>query len=207
MQSFATILANVCWKRHKKNLYNEDTFVSSRRYLCFRGGLLNKYHKILTCTPEDLRIGNPQHILFLGILCKGVAARRMCGQYLSGLGVEFYLLVYPYVNLRKVALVEISLQNLAVLQDVLVLQFLLSTEYEPRRIELFILVADGLRLRCALALEVGHRRVKIVHRLVKFSDMNVLCVKFRTKLLKLLVFLIKLLDEVFHCLLQLVTLL
>ena len=82
MQSFATILANVCWKRHKKNLYNEDTFVSSRRYLCFRGGLLNKYHKILTCTPEDLRIGNPQHILFLGILCKGVAARRMGGKHL-----------------------------------------------------------------------------------------------------------------------------
>ena len=35
--------------------------------------LVNQYHEILACAPEELRVGDAKHILLVGITLQGVA--------------------------------------------------------------------------------------------------------------------------------------
>ena len=35
--------------------------------------LVNQYHEILACAPEELRVGDAKHILLVGIALQGVA--------------------------------------------------------------------------------------------------------------------------------------
>ena len=103
-----------------------------------------------------------------------------------------------------------SLEDLALDEDVLTLQFLLRTEGEPSGIELLVLRIDGLGLSVALVLQVlllclqvllvglevllvglesSHIAIQARDGLVELLDMDVLLLEFGTQRAKLLVLL------------------
>lgn len=167
-------------------------------------GLLDEHHQILAGRPEELRIGNAQHILLVDIGGEGVAARGVHGEDACRLGVELDFLVDTDVNLGKVVLVEVGLQHLAILHDMLFLEFLLGAEDKPCGVELLILVADGLGLLLGVGLQVLDIVVEVVYLLVEFGDVYILGVEFGLESLQLLRLVVELLGKVADGLAQLV---
>ena len=129
----------------------------------------------------------------------------MSRQQPGALAVKFDFLVDTDVNLRKVVLVERTLQYLSTVEDVLCLQFTLRTEHIPACIQLLVLCVDGLGLLIAFRLKIflflgeglllrskalffrlQRRNVRIQPRdgLVKFLDMDIFRLQFGTELLQ-----------------------
>ena len=98
------------------------------------------------------------------------------------------------------------MQHLALYKNVLALQFLLRTECKPCCIQLLVLRINGLGLLLTLRLQIRNIGIQITYRLVKLCNMDILCSKFRTKLLQLVVFLFELLDKIAHRALEFFTL-
>ena len=167
-------------------------------------GLLDEHHQILAGRPEELWIGDAQHILLVDIGGEGVAARGVHGEDARRLGVELDFLVDADVNLGKVVLVEVRLQHLAILHDMLFLEFLLGAEDKPCGVELLVLVADGLRLLLGVGLQVLDIVVEVVYLLVELGDVYILGVEFGLEPLQLLRLVVELLGEVANGLAQLV---
>ena len=130
----------------------------------------------------------------------------MHGKQFSRLRVQFDLLVNTDIDLRKVVLVEVTLQYLTILQDALLLQLALRTEHEPSGIQLLVLCIDGLGLLLALGLQVLDVGVLISDGLVELRDMDILSIQLCTQLLQCLITLLQLLGQVDDGLLELITL-
>ena len=64
---------------------------------------------------------------------------------------------------------------------------------------MLILLADGLRLLCALILQVSNISVEVANSFIKFRDVNILSAQFCTQLRKFLVFIVKLLYKSIKC--------
>lgn len=143
------------------------------------------------------------------------------------LRVELNLLVDANVNLCEVVAVESLAEHLSAIEDIVLLELLLSTEDIPCRVELLVLLADGLGLLSVVGLQllflvselflIGaevldaciqtcHIAVKPVDGLVELSNMDVLSLKFSTELLKVVVLLDELSLKVLDGLAHLVTL-
>ena len=130
----------------------------------------------------------------------------MVGQDLSRRAVELDLLVDTDINLGEVVLVEVRLQHLTLVEDVLLLEFLLRAEDEPGSVDLLVLGRDGLSLLGVLLSQGSDVLIEASHLLVELGDVDVLLVEFLAQGLQLLVFLLHLLGQVVDDLLQLVTL-
>ena len=119
-------------------------------------------------------------------------------QQLGRCAVELNLLVDADVNLREVLLVEARLQHLAVNKNLLFLQFVLRTKHEPSRVQLLVLLQDGLGTLVGLRRQFLHVAVQVGHLLIQVHNLDFLLVQLCTQCLHLLLLLLHLLSHRLH---------
>ena len=114
------------------------------------------------------------------------------------LRVELDFFIHTDVDFGEIALIEVGLQHFSALKDVLFFEFALRAEDKPRRVELFILVANGLFLLRVVRLQAGNAGVEVVDGFVELRDMNIFGIQFFPQLLQLLVFFVQLFHQSVH---------
>ena len=112
------------------------------------------YDEILAGAPENLCVGDGQHVLVVGVTGERVAAGWVHGEQLGPLGIELHALERADVYLREITLVEVGLQHFAIHQYALLAQFFLGAEDIPSGVELCVLSADGLVFLCIVLLKI-----------------------------------------------------